>query len=191
MTVREDNLAPQAPAGQDGTHSTEEETSVRTLERLHRYGLTLQGFACSAGETGPAPRGWLRWTPALSTAWILAGVVLAWPALLWAFSFVAALGAVTGRHPFDVLYDRGVRLLTGGRELPVNPAPRRFSMAMAAAWSAATGALFWAGEAAAGYGVGSVLVVAGASVSLTHVCLGSWVYRRIVEPLRELAARGG
>lgn len=144
-----------------------------------RSRLELQGFSCDVGSNMSAVQRWLRWTPGLASAWILAGVVLASPGVLWAFAVVSAVGASFPRHPFDFLYDGVVRPLIDGPELPANPAPRRFAMVVACIWSAAVGLLFHAELAVAGYVAGALLVVAGSLVFLTHFCLGSLMYRAL------------
>lgn len=52
-------------------------------------------------------------------------------------------------------------------------------MVLAAAWSAATGALFAAGLDPIGYASGAALSLAGLTVAATHFCLGSWLFRRL------------
>jgi hypothetical protein len=95
--------------------------------------------------------------------------------VLWAFAIVAAMGAA-GWHPFDALFNTAVRPWVGAMRLPPNPPPRRFAMAMAAAWSAGAGWLFANGFGGAGVAAGAVLVIAAVLVATTHFCLGSWLY---------------
>jgi len=127
--------------------------------------LAMQGF----DEVDPRIAPWLRLTPSLSATWISVGTILQSPAVLLGFSLVSAFGAVRGKHPFDRLH----------RGLPENPPPRRFSMALAAAWSAAVALLFATGHRRAGTIAGAVLGVAGATVASTHFCVGSFAYRQL------------
>ncbi len=126
---------------------------------------------------------WLRLTPALSTIWIFLSTALASPIALWAFALVSAFGASRNRHPFDYLYNQGLRHWAGGPELPTNPAPRRFAMLLAAIWAAATGGLFTVGQLTAAYISGALLVCAGSLVATAHLCVGSLVYWGIVRLL--------
>jgi hypothetical protein len=70
----------------------------------------------------------------------------------------AALGAILPGHPFDVLYNHGLRHLFGGPALPSYGRRRRFAcvvatiMVIAAAWG------FRAGVPVLGYIAGSWLV---------------------------------
>jgi ABC-type polysaccharide/polyol phosphate export permease len=140
--------------------------------------LTMQGFACEAAPGIVACAGWLRFTPALSTLCIATGTGLRSPAVLWGFAVIAAVGAA-GWNVFDEVFNRLVRHLVGAAPLPANPAPRRFAMAVAAAWSAGVGALLAGGFTWAGLVAGGALAMAGATVVTTHFCLGSWLYRML------------
>jgi hypothetical protein len=144
-----------------------------------RAGLTMQGFACDVDPRVVSAARWLRFTPALSTIWIALGTALRSPILLWSFAVIAALGAA-GWHVFDALFDVLVRPAVKSSPLPPNPPPRRFAMAIAAAWSAGAGALMAAGFTLTGVVAGSMLALAGATVATTHFCLGSWFYHQIL-----------
>jgi hypothetical protein len=140
--------------------------------------LRMQGFACDHDPLVARLEPWLRWTPGLSTIWILAGTVLREPGILLAFSLVAGLGAA-GWHPLDALFNGVVRHLQKLPALPHNPAPRRFAMAVAAAWSAMTAILYAAGYLGWGLAAGLLLAAAALLVASTHFCLGSWVWHRL------------
>ena len=135
----------------------------------------MQGFACDVDPRVAAASRWLRFTPVLSTLCVAAGTLLRSPAILWGFAIVAAVGA-SGWHAFDALFNGLVRRLVGAERLPPNPAPRRFAMAAAAAWSAAAGAFMAAGFVRTGIAAGGLLALAAALVAFTHFCLGSWMY---------------
>ena len=146
-----------------------------SIRSLTRSCLTMQGFACDDPALGPVVP-WLRWTPMLSTALILLGTVLRQPLVLWTFAALAFLGAA-GWHPFDALFNYGVRYVLRVPRLPRNPVPRRFAMALAAAWAALTGVAFAAGWTRSGYLAGALLLVAAVTVSTTQFCFGSWLWR--------------
>lgn len=139
----------------------------------------MQGFSCSVGSVIPEVQAWLRLTPAISTAWITAGLLLTSPALLFTFAAVSAFGSTRESHPFDALYNYGIRAFIDAPPLPPNPIPRRFSMALAAGWSTLVGVLFMLGAVFWGYLFGAVLLLAGLANILTHFCLGAWIYHKI------------
>jgi hypothetical protein len=140
-------------------------------ERLHTQGYVGIDDA-TLTEVGP----WLRWSPSICTATVIVGTVLASEWVLWALVPFALLGALMSRHPFDYVYNLGVRRLTGTAPLPEHRAPRRFACGMAAAWMTATGAAFAAGAPAAGYVLGGMLAAVGGLVSVTHFCIPSTIY---------------
>lgn len=146
--------------------------------QVMQSGLKLQGFACDADPQILAAARWLRFTPALSTVCIITGTALQSPLVLWGFAIIVACGAA-GWHPFDGLFNTFVRRWVQAPMLPVNPAPRRFAMAIAAVWSAGAAWLMSSGWVWTGVAAGSALAVAGALVTATHFCLGSWIYHQL------------
>ncbi len=103
------------------------------------------------------------------------GTIFASPWILWALIPFAALGSIFPRHPFDYIYNLGVRRLTGTPSLPTHGAPRRFACGVATIWLLATGAAFAADLEVAGYVLGGILTSVAALVSTTHFCIPSFV----------------
>jgi hypothetical protein len=143
--------------------------------------LDIQGYDCETDDTLARTQLWLRFSPGLCAGIAAAGTALASPAILWGLMIFAALGAILTFHPFDLIYNYGIRPLTGTPELPRNGAPRRFACAMATAWLLATGALFQTGFDLAGYLLGGAMVATAGLITLTHVCLPSMVYRLLFD----------
>jgi hypothetical protein len=88
----------------------------------------------------------------------------------------AALGALTRGHPFDAIYNHGLRHIVRTRRLPPYRAPRRFACAVATAWLGAAGWAFFAGFRKAGYTLGGSLVLAALVPTLTNFCIPSFFY---------------
>ncbi len=141
-----------------------------------RRRLEEQGFCdlddAAIAEVGP----WLRWSPVLCTVFMVLGVALQSPLVLWLLAATAALGVILPFHPFDLLYNHGVRHLTGTRPFPHNGPQRRFACGLASAWLLATGWAFHAGASTWGLALGIPLILVAALVSLTHICIPSIVY---------------
>lgn len=143
-----------------------------------RSRLEAQGFCgmddATLEEVGP----WLRWSPALCTAFMTTGVVLKSPEILWALAGTACLGTLLPFHPFDLLYNYGMRFLTGTRPLPHHGPQRRFACGIATAWLAGTGWAFHIDANMLGHGLGILLILVAGLVSVTHVCIPSLIYNR-------------
>ena len=149
------------------------------LSATLRHRLDIQGYACEDDATLAKTQLWLRMSPALCATIAAAGTALAAPPILWTLMIFAALGAVLPFHPFDLIYNLGIRRVTGTPELPRNGAPRRFACGMASVWLLATGGLFYGGFDIAGYLLGGALVAVAALITVTHICIPSLVYRAL------------
>jgi len=96
------------------------------------------------------------------------------------------IGAVAGwtrRHPFDLIWNYGLRHLSGGPELPPNPTPRRHAFKLGTIWLLAIGLLFALGQPTAALILGAILLPVCGLVTLTNFCipstlLGIWSHRR-------------
>jgi hypothetical protein len=150
-----------------------------------RSRLMLQGFACDADPGILRSARWLRITPTLSALWIIAATAERSTDAFWVFAIVAGAGAA-GWHAFDALFNALGRRLVGADRLPRNPAPRRFAMILAAACAGIAGGLLRAGFVGWGVAMGVVIALAALLVATTHFCVGSWIYRYAVVPLRPM-----
>jgi hypothetical protein len=137
-----------------------------------RANLATQGYCLPEGEARALRLG-LRFPTALCLALAVTGLALE-SALMVAL--LVPIGAVAGwssRHPFDHLWNHGVRRLAGGPELPPNPTRRRHAFKLATVWLAGVAALFAAGANAAALALGGVLVAVCALVTVTNFCVPS------------------
>jgi hypothetical protein len=107
------------------------------------------------------------------------GTALANPWILWATGVTAFLGAIFPMHPFDLIYNFGIRYLTKTPKLPPNHAPRRFACGMATVWLAGTGYAFYSSARTTGYVLGGILTSVALLVSATDFCIPSLVYKLI------------
>jgi hypothetical protein len=146
------------------------------LSQAVRSRLETQGFACD-DPAFDRVEPWLRLTPSICTVLMGLGAALALAPLLWALVPIALLGAAFPVHPFDLLYNLGLRRFTGTPPLPHNGAPRRFACGAAAVWLMATASVFGAGLEWAGYTLGGILTAVSLLVSVTHFCIPSTVYQ--------------
>ena len=153
-----------------------------------RCNLSMQGYEELSDDERRALGLGLRLSPALCLAGMTLGVALGSPAVLLAMAATAFLGGfVTAKHPFDLLWDHGLRRLTGGPPLPRTPPPRRFACQLATFWLVGLAAVFLAGNEALGLALGIPLLAVAAVVTTTNWCLPSLIYGLA----RQLGARGG
>jgi len=154
-----------------------ERPNVSTLTATARERIQAQGFCGLDDKTFEQINYPLRLSPAICMLWTVVGTALASPTILWALVPFAALGAVLPGHPFDVLYNHGLRHLLGTRALPRYPARRRFTCALATIMLIAAAWGFQAGMPMVGYMVGGSLVAAAFVNVTTGFCIPSFVVR--------------
>jgi uncharacterized protein DUF4395 len=145
-----------------------------TVARWMEENLATQGF-CLRAEDAKRLRVGLRFPTALCLALVVTGLVLQ-SAL--AIALLVPIGAVAGwsaRHPFDHLWNHGIRRLTGAPELPPNPVRRRHAFKLATVWLALVAVLFAGGATTAALVLGGVLVVTCSLVTVTNFCVPSVV----------------
>jgi hypothetical protein len=137
-----------------------------------RENLTTQGYCLGDAERRELWLG-LRFSTGLCLALLVTGLALRSAAMLFALVPIGALAGFTARHPFDHLWNHGVRHVAGGPPLPSNPARRRHAFKLATVWLAAVGTLFASRVMTAGVLLGGLLVAACAIVTATNLCLPS------------------
>jgi hypothetical protein len=146
-----------------------------------RANLTTQGYRLSDIERSEL---WLalRFSTGLCLALVVAALALESPAMVFGLSGLGLVASFSARHPFDNLWNHGIRRLTGGPALPPNPARRRHAFKVATAWLLVVGGLLSAGATTIALILGGLLVAACATVTATNLCLPSemlaWWERR-------------
>ena len=136
--------------------------------------LATQGYRIS-GERVRALRYGLRFPTALCLALVVVALALQSALMIALLVPVGVVAGWTSRHPFDLLWDHGLRHLGDKPRLPPNPARRRHAFKLAAVWLAVVAALLAAGLHTAGLVLGGVLVAVCALVTVTNFCVPSTV----------------
>jgi hypothetical protein len=151
----------------------------RTLTTRTRHLLDIQGFdTVDSQELAPvAP--WLRLTFALCGVLGGLGTLMASPTILLVLALIAAIAAASPVHPFDLIYNYGIRHLTGTGPLPRRGLPTRFGCGMGAVLVLVTAWALSAGHQIAGYALGGLLTFVVLLVSATDICIPSLIYRSI------------
>jgi Domain of unknown function (DUF4395) len=134
--------------------------------------LNVQGY-CLAIEESHALRWGLRFPTALCLLLAVTGLALQSAALILALVPIGVVAGWTRRHPFDQIWNHGLRYLTGAPELPPNPTPRRHAFKLATVWLLAVGVLFAVDQPTAALALGGVLVAVCGLVTVTNFCIPS------------------
>ena len=134
--------------------------------------LRTQGYCLSLEDQRRLAAG-LRFSTCLCLALIVTGLVLRSPPLLPALGLVAAVAGASARHPFDHLWNHGLRHLLSAPPLPPNPRPRRLAFRFASAWVLAVAGLLAAGAVTPALVLGWLLVGGCTAVTAVHLCLPS------------------
>jgi hypothetical protein len=146
-----------------------------------RENLTTQGYCLSDAERRELTFA-LRFSTGVCLTLVVVALVLASPVMVFAMSGIGLLAGLGVRHPFDHVWNRGVRRLVGGPELPPTPPRRRDAFKVGTAWLVIVGTLLAAGAMTVALVLGGLLVGACATVTATNLCLPSetfaWLERR-------------
>jgi hypothetical protein len=134
--------------------------------------LNTQGYCLSAADAR-ALRVGLRFPTALCLAFVVTGLALESALMIALLVPVGAVAGWTPRHPFDLIWNHGLRHLADAPELPPNPTRRRHAFKLATIWLAAVAGLFAAGAATAALVLGGVLVAVCSLVTATNFCIPS------------------
>jgi Domain of unknown function (DUF4395) len=134
--------------------------------------LTVQGYSLRAEESR-ALRWGLRLPTGLCFVLVALGLALQSAILILALVPIGALAGWTRRHPFDLIWNRGLRHLSRAPELPPNPTPRRHAFKLGTVWLLAIGLLFAFGLPTAALILGAILLPVCALVTVTNFCIPS------------------
>ena len=148
----------------------------KTLSRSTRKRLNVQGFSDVDDETLAIVAPWLRMAFGMCALIAGVGTVLASPTILWFLTPIAALGALTPVHPFDLIYNYGIRFLRDTGQLPKRRAQNRFACGVGTVWLVATAWAFQSGALTVGYILGGTLTAIVVLVSTTDICIPSMIY---------------
>ena len=148
---------------------------TKLIDRTRRL-VEMQGFVGFDNNTVHHLGYALRVSPVICLTLTAVATAMESVTLLWILLPFAVGGAVLRNHPFDVLYNFGLRYLTGGPTIPRYPMPRRFACMLASVWIAAEALCFTYGMPMAGHLLGWSLVATAAIPVTTGFCVPSFIY---------------
>lgn len=149
--------------------------------------LAVQGYCLSQDQTR-ALRVGLRFPTTLCLALVVVGLALHSAPVILALVPIGAVAGWTARHPFDHLWNHGLRRLLDAPPLPPNPTPRRHAFKLATLWLLAVGVLLAVGQHGPALALGGVVVAVCGLVTATHFCvpstlLAAWRRRRVTNTM--------
>lgn len=156
-----------------------------------RSRLEAQGFCRLDDATLEKLAPWMRWTYTLGTLITAIGVVTMSPIVVWALAAITSVAIFLPFHPFDLLYNFGVRYLTGTEPFPNSGPQRRFVFGVATVSLVAIGWAFYVGATIVGVALGVTLMVVGILASTTNFRIPSFIYNCVFSRRTETAVRGG
>ena len=151
----------------------------KTLSATTRRRLNVQGLSDVDDEALAEVAPWLRMAFGLCTLLAGVGTALASPLILWILTPIAALAALLPVHPFDLIYNHGIRYLRKTGPLPKRRAQTRFACGVGAVWLVVTALAFQSGALVAGYILGGALAGIALLVSTTDICIPSMIYNAL------------
>ncbi len=149
------------------------------LSATTRHRLDVQGFDGIPDRRLAQVAPWLRLAFALCATLAAIGTIAASTPVLGTLVVIAALAALFPVHPFDLIYNYGIRHVTGTEALPKRGAPSRFACGVGVVWLLGVIWAFEAGHHLAGYILGGLLTAVALLVSTTDICIPSMIYRAI------------
>ena len=151
----------------------------KILSTTTRRRLNVQGMSDVDDETLAEIVPWQRLAFGMCALLAGTGTALASPMILWILMPIAALAALFPVHPFDLIYNHGIRYLRKTGPLPKRRAQSRFACGVGAIWLVATALAFQSGALVAGYILGIALTGIVLLVSTTDICIPSMIYNAL------------
>ncbi len=148
----------------------------KALSVTTRRRLNVQGLSNVDDQTLAETALWLRMAFGMCALLAGAGTALASPMILWILMLIAALAALVPVHPFDLIYNYGIRYLRKTGPLPKRRAQTRFACGVGTVWLVATALAFHSGALIVGCILGVALTGVAVLVSTTDICIPSMIY---------------
>ncbi|MFC1826871.1 DUF4395 family protein [Thermodesulfobacteriota bacterium] len=152
---------------------------MKALTPTIKRRLDIQGFTETDPKVLEETAPWLGFPYGICAILAAIGTILASPVVLLSLAFFSAWAAASPVHPFDYIYNYGIRRVTGTGPLPKRGAPGRFACGLGTVWLVVTAWAFYSGMMLTGYILGINLVVVAGLVSTIHFCIPSLIYRSI------------
>ena len=144
--------------------------------------LDEQGYVALSQEEKSKLNIALRITPILCITVVIFGIYLQDWRIFAALTIFGILGAATTQwQPFDVLYNFVLRHVFKSPKLPLSPVQKRFACGVGAVFLVGATIAFYVGALTWGYVFGALYIGAAGLMALTHFCIASWIYNRVIK----------
>jgi len=121
----------------------------------------------------------IRFAYGLCITLVAAGLIFNSIPVLSFTALIAFAGAFPPYHPFDYLYNNGVRQLLNKPKIPPRTKQGRFACGIATAWLVVVIYLLYNNQVLIGNILGAALFAVGALVTTTDICIPSRIYNSI------------
>lgn len=149
------------------------------IEPATRKRLETQGYLGFSDEELTGFRFGVRFAYALCATLFGLGLLLSNTTLLTIAATVAFIAVFPPYHPFDYLYNYGVRQLLNKPKLPHRSNQGRFACGIASVWLTTIIICLSAGYTITAYTLGGVLLIVALLVTTTDICIPSMIYNAI------------
>lgn len=152
----------------------QKETDILSPARKKR--LHIQGYQCYSDVQLNEYKYGIRFAYALCTVMAAVGLIFNNLTLLTITAIVALGGAILPNHPFDYLYNFGVRHVFKKARIPHRTNQGRFACGVASVWLTVTIWSLYKQNFIAGYVLGGLLLFVAILVSTMDICIPSMIY---------------
>jgi len=153
---------------------------MQPLSPFKRRMLDVQGYDTVKDEDFGKIAKWMKFPFFLCATLCAVAMALGSVKLLMALAVISTLGAVFKVHPLDLLYNHGIRFITGTGILLPRSGLNRSACALATVWLIGTIAAFNAGFVLVYQLLGWSLVGVAYLVGTLDVCIPSYVFRMFI-----------
>jgi hypothetical protein len=153
-------------------------TSTPIISATCRRRLHVQGYQNYSDQELNDYKYGIRFAYYLCGSLVILGLLLTSINVLIVMMAIAFLGTLPPYHPFDYLYNYGVRHLINKPKLPPRSNQGRFACGIATIWLGMVIYLFYSGFYVWGYIAGGILVSVAALVSTMDICIPSMIYNK-------------
>lgn len=149
---------------------------MATYPKFRLKNIRTQGYLTQTDDEIQAHAPGNRFAYGLCLIIVVIGTVLGSVPLVSAMMVVAFFGVVLPNHPFDYIYNNGVRQMLNRPELPRRSKQLKFACSIATVWLGAIAYAFYSGAMVAGYILGGSLAVVAFLVAVFDFCIPSIIY---------------